>query len=324
MQKADDRAVAFERSAEDDTTAALKLLIAEALRRLAADYTSTVGSLANPVPPQATAAVKAAVQRAVVAVASGMLTEVPTIVGKLREIATAGLRLGARAHPQRGRRAQLRPSRDVQRAIRAVRDQIEADVAALRVYANALQPATWADVTTVAAKAQQAANHVAAATRWIANRSVNDGATAVADSDGAQRLWVAERDACLTCLAYSGQVADAGEPFPAGLTFGKTSTVTAPLAGPPAHPNCRCRVQPWYGQDEPFGVPLPVALAREAQRSVLTGASESESRPAKLGAADRLLKTGLSGLPETVKLRARQKVAAGVRGWRPARRRAST
>lgn len=320
MTAHDDRALAFEKAAEDETSAALRLLVADAARRLAAEYVKLAGGVKIPLPAAAQDALRAAVKRIVAGLASGMLTEVPRIIDTLEEIATGGMRLGARANPQRqGRRHRARLSRDVAAAIAAVRRRFTADVETLR-HAAAGPIGTYRDVTTIAGRAAQVVDHVAASTRWIANRTVNDGAAQVADADHVARLWVAERNACLTCLAYAGELAAPGEPFPAGLSFGTTSTVQAALYGPPAHPNCRCRIQPWYGQDEPFGIPLPQALQREARRSVLSGASDFASRPAKLAAADRLLKTALVGLPDTVKLRAAVNVRAGVGAWRPAKR----
>jgi hypothetical protein len=193
-------------------------------------------------------------------------------------------------------------------------------LAAAQRLARTLDLRTHGDVTTLLARANQAVNTIGSTTRWVANRAVNEGAQAVADAAGVKRMWVAERDACLTCLAYAGNLADPGAPFPAGLTFGDSSVVKHPLMAPPAHPNCRCRVQPWLGTEPQFGVELPTALKREAQRSVLRGDSDYASRPAKQRAADRLLKTGLSGLPDIVKIRARRKVRAGPKVWKPAKR----
>lgn len=319
MQRHDEQALKFEQQAERDTTAALRLLLAEAARQLAAAYLRTVGDLKTPAPPQARDGLRAAVDRVITALATGLLAELPGLVDQLNKVIAGGLRLGAGTGPGRVK-VDPRPTRALAALVGDIATRLRDDVAAAQRFAAGTDLRRWGDVTTVLAKATQAVNAVAAGTREAANKAINDGARAAAEADGAQVLWIAERNACLTCLAYSGELADPGEPFPAGLTFGKTSTVKVPILSPPAHPNCRCRMQPWYGQDEPFGVPLPSALRREAQRSVLRGDSDYASRPAKLNAAGQLLAQGTSGLPDSVKLRAQMNVAAGLLAWRPAAR----
>jgi hypothetical protein len=324
MQAHDERALSFEQQAEEQTSAAVKLLLADAARRLAAEYIRAAGDLKTPVPDGAKDGLRAAVLRILAALASGMVSELPRIVEGLQQVIEGGLKLGTRAAPKRPARVRLRPSRELTAAIRKLRTQVREQLAAAEAHARAADLRRFSDVTTVMAKAQQAVNSVSAAARWASNRAVNEGAAAVADAAGVPRLWVAEAGACLTCLAYAGELAQPGEPFPAGLTFGDSSTVTEALDHPPAHPNCRCRIQPWYGTEPSFGIELPTALKREAQRAVLRGTSDHASRPAKLRAADRLLKTGLSGLPDTVKIRARAKVKAGPAAWKPAKRPAAT
>lgn len=172
--------------------------------------------------------------------------------------------------------------------------------------------ASDADVTAVVAPALAATNKAAAATRWAANRTVNVGTAAVAEYLDADELWIAERDACLTCLALSGQVRGPGETFDASLTFADKPMPLFPIGNPlpldhpPRHPGCRCRTRIWLG-----GSDLPQALQREAQRTVARGWSAYASEPAKLSAADRLLQHP-SLLPATVRHRARRAVATGT------------
>lgn len=126
-------------------------------------------------------------------------------------------------------------------------------------------------------------------------------------------VWVAERGACLTCLALSGQVADPGT----GMWFDEFATFDKrpmpvwppgmPLMGPPRHPHCRCRLRIIAASN----TMLPAALAREARRSVARGFSDHASRPARLSAADRLLAVG-ARLPVSVQGRAAQDVARGA------------
>ncbi|MET0911414.1 MAG: hypothetical protein ABWZ99_18260 [Ilumatobacteraceae bacterium] len=147
-------------------------------------------------------------------------------------------------------------------------------------------------------------------------RAGNEGATAIADRVGLPTVWVAETNACVTCLAYSGRVANPGKTFPSGLTYGKRSTVSERLDVPPAHPHCRCTVEPL--NDPSYAA----ALRREADRSVLRGFSlPSESMSVRIDAARRLLDRGVSA-PKSVIAYARRQVKAGsfpTRG-RPASR----
>lgn len=171
---------------------------------------------------------------------------------------------------------------------------------------------SWDGMLTAFAATGRVANDLDAGVAARVNETANGAARAVADAAEVGYVWVAERDThvCLTCLAYSGHTVKAGGSFPAGLTFGKKSTVKARLKTPPAHPACRCQLWPW-SEDWPqsSSVGFPDALRREAERSVLRGES-GESEPARLRAADRLLKRG-TDLPKTVKARARRAVKVG-------------
>jgi hypothetical protein len=79
-----------------------------------------------------------------------------------------------------------------------------------------------------------------------------------------------------------------------------------PIDGPPLHPHCRCRTVPWNTRWRPAGVPFPLALQREAHRSIAYGAGRpSESRAGRLRAVRELLRTEPDLLP-AVEARARQ------------------
>lgn len=131
---------------------------------------------------------------------------------------------------------------------------------------------------------------------------------------GLRVVWVAERNACLTCLRLSGTVIDpnSGMGFDEDATFGKPGSAPAvwppglPLMAPPRHPNCRCRLR-IIAADNAL---VPQALRREAQRSVLRGWSDHASRRSRLNAAERLLDRG-TRLPRTVQERARRDVTRG-------------
>lgn len=174
--------------------------------------------------------------------------------------------------------------------------------------------------------------------RFLTNRAINDTTRQIAGSattlqppgvtgepplstngrtplieTGLVVVWVAERDACLTCLALSGHVSDPN----AGLGFDEFATFSPrpapgvwppgmPLMGPPRHPNCRCRLRILAADN----TMVPEALRREAERSVARGFSGHDSRRSRLGAADMLVRRA-NRLPRTVNERAAKNVAAG-------------
>jgi len=151
-----------------------------------------------------------------------------------------------------------------------------------------------------------------AAVRQVAAAVVNEAAAAgselAAHKTGADGLvWVAERDACLTCQALSGQTVTVGQRFPAAVTFGDKPLRWRRFTGrPPRHPHCRCRVQPWHGEQS-----VITSLLREARRSVIRGFSlPSESNAARLRAARRLLARGAQ-LPRSVEAYGAGSVARG-------------
>lgn len=163
-------------------------------------------------------------------------------------------------------------------------------------------------VTKATADARKAVTRVEATVATEIVTSATTGTVDVARQTGSPLVWIAERDGCLHCLAYSGQTtATTFDPY---LSFderalGRGHVLGAPLAGPPLHPNCRCVTELW----DPKDVGFVEGLQREARRSVLQGKADA-SEPAKLRAADRLLELG-SGLPKTVESKARRAVRDG-------------
>lgn len=169
-------------------------------------------------------------------------------------------------------------------------------------------------LTALGAGGQRTASEIERAARTAANEAATAAARAVAAENGVGLLWVAERDACVHCLAYAGKTVEPGKLFPSDLTYGdkpldQPDGRSKGLDGPPLHPNCRCTVRPF---DTEWDSDLPVALEREARRSVALGFKlDSEPSSVRLRAADRLLSSGRHGLPKTVTARARRAVAAG-------------
>lgn len=211
-------------------------------------------------------------------------------------------------------------SEDLSPAVQQVLDDLDDDIAehlvrADRELGRLADDAAFSDAVTAASSAAQAATAAERAAAWVTNRSANDGVTAVADELGVERIWVPERDACVHCLGLAGETSVNGV-FDATKTFGTKPLPVWPgpdLDGPPRHPNCRCRTQPWLGSVTPDGVPdQRGALKREAERSILTGwRLPSESERVRLGAAEQLLTSG-TNLPASVKARARTAVKRGA------------
>lgn len=187
------------------------------------------------------------------------------------------------------------PPKPLVAAARAAEKNVVAELAKARKLARA-----GADPLTVLAPVNGARTSLERSVAYLVNAAGNAGATAVADAADVPTVWVAETNACVTCLAYSGIVAEPGKPFPAGLTYGKRSTVTSPAKHPPAHPNCRCTVEPLNAPE------YAAALRREADRSVLRGFSlESESMGTRVDAAARLVERGVDAPKSVVAFAAR-------------------
>lgn len=305
-QQQADEALAYEHRAADQVTAQPQAQVNAALAAITAAYILAAGTTSAPLPAEAVSGFRATVVR--------VLSRLRWGVGPaLRRQALTGWTLGVR-QAQRitgPGRVPTDLSPELLAAIRDVDINAAQDLREAVLAAQVLPVDSYPRVVTATAKASGAVRRVEATTRWVANKAVNEGSTAVAEAHGMSRLWVTEVGACLTCLAYAGHVAAPGEPFPAGLTFGDHSTVKEPIDGPPAHPGCRCHAEPWIGTSPSFGVSLPNALRREALRQVALGRSQYASEPARVRAADRLLHTPNS-LPDIVKIRGRRAVRAGT------------
>lgn len=167
------------------------------------------------------------------------------------------------------------------------------------------QSALGADDDTLLAPLLVLATAASRLATLAVNDAGNEGSAAVADAANVPLVWIAETDACVDCLAYSGQVCDPGDDFPGGLTYADMSRFDEALPGPPLHPNCRCTVEPLGDQS------FADALRREADRSVLRGFSlPGESMTTRIDAARRLLARGVDA-PKSVIAYAEKSVAAG-------------
>jgi hypothetical protein len=177
---------------------------------------------------------------------------------------------------------------------------------------------TQADASAVAGKVKAAKATIEGHARSVANEGINAGTAAVATHMELRLLWVAERNACLDCLAHAGHAVTPGDLFP-GVSFDPRSRPRE-VEFPPLHPNCRCQVRTFDG---PAGPPPPdrssispaARLAAEARRSVVYQWTDYESGPAQRRAAEALLRAG-AGLPASVEQRARRMLRAKGGGKR--------
>jgi hypothetical protein len=144
-----------------------------------------------------------------------------------------------------------------------------------------------ASVLTITAPLTRSVADMGAAAQYAVHRSANEAVMSAAAQAGAKTVFVPERDACVDCIEQGGQTDDDGFELP------------------PLHPWCRCEVQTYDDPD------VPLALKREAIRSVLRGFSlPSESEAERLRAAAAMLKKRPQA-PESVKAYARRAVAEG-------------
>ncbi|GAA1281383.1 hypothetical protein [Saccharothrix xinjiangensis] len=180
-------------------------------------------------------------------------------------------------------------------------------------------------VREVLAPAQQAVTTAETTTAWTIHRAANAGIEAMARALGAERLWIAERDACPDCLALSGAISVDGV-FDVAPAFGEPATPVwpaPPLRCPPRHPRCRCRTRLWLGRTR-RNSNLPELLQADAERSILLGLRRpGDSERRRLRAAAWLLDNGTTA-PKTVQDRARRAVRAQAFPSAPRRRSTST
>lgn len=181
--------------------------------------------------------------------------------------------------------------------------------AALVQARGVLREATSLEQALVAVAIASPHTRAERAARTATNLASNKGLNAVTDAHtDLVAIWVAERDACVHCLAYQGHKRVEGG-YPAGLTFGKKPLRTDRVPEPPLHPFCRC-TQMLVHKDE--AVAIQAGLQREAKRSILRGFSlESESGAVRIDAARRLLAKNPT-MPKSVKAYARSAIAKGA------------
>ena len=238
----------------------------------------------------------------------------------LQREADAALRLGAQhAGEQAGITVDIAQLVIDETAQRVIQSTPAAAVTRLLRAADGLATAqNGQQLQAALAVADQAVPAVNTGSTYLTNYVANDAARQVSANIGAKLLWIAERDACVICLALAGEIADpmTGLGFDEFATYGPYEPPSIwpygmPLMRPPRHPHCRCQVCVWLGT-APGQPDLPSSLKREAARSILKGWSlPSESNRVRLRAAEQLLAAGGRGLPRTVQERAARDVARG-------------
>ncbi|MFI6140323.1 hypothetical protein ACIBCC_19310 [Streptomyces griseus] len=188
----------------------------------------------------------------------------------------------------------------------AVDEQVSRSLAALKTRTVR----RWSDVLTGIGIARSATSAVERHVATAVTEVVNDTLQMTVRMVGGMRLWIAEADACVTCSAYSGLLADAGASFPGGLSWdpSRRNDGADRIDLPPVHPRCRCRVLPWLPRWSAGEVPLPLHLQRQARSNIARGhARPSESRAARVRAAAELLRSGVD-LPPDVRAAAQRAV----------------
>lgn len=173
----------------------------------------------------------------------------------------------ARPQPP-GRHGPVGP--DAQAAI----DQIPAAVEEEHQHALALLTAATltamgaAGLAGVFSRAGRAVTRIARAVAVTVTSAAAWGVASVARAIGptVRLLWVAEPGACPACAAYAGRTILPGGEFPGSLSLAPRRTLfTAPIAGPPRHPHCRCSLIPWLPAWHTGGTSLPDLLRRRAR-----------------------------------------------------------
>ena len=245
------------------------------------------------------------------------LLEPRQLLAAVEREARQAIDLAAGANGGTGVRLPLEP--EIQRAMRSAIDSAQAQLT--RAVGTLETATTPMQAETALTQAKGVAGHLATGAEYAVNSAANSAPKRIAIARGQKLVWVAERDACVVCLALSGDVVDPfdGEAFDEEATFGKPGSAPIvwppgmPLSSPPRHPHCRCVIQVWNGSVIGGFLSWPERLKHEALRSVARGWSlPSESNVARLRAAERILRDGRAGqLPKSVQAEAERAVGTG-------------
>jgi hypothetical protein len=303
---------ALERRVRDSVAGDLRAALLDLERAITAFYLTTAGSSHHKLPEEAQRRLRAAL----VDVLGGLeqrdyATTRQVLVGGARAALVGG-------GEDLGVAVATRLPGDLRGALTAMTAGMREELAQARRLAQRGSLERYGDVQAVLATARKALNRADRTAVWMVHRAHNEGRSRAIDRlwrEGAQvhRLWRAEQDACPLCLGFAGALAEPGEAFaPVVEVADPSARPPWQVFGPPAHPFCRCQLEWWFGAGEVSltEVDLPVALRREAQRSIASGRAQG-SVPARLRAADRLLRVADLMLPKTVLKRTREALQAG-------------
>jgi hypothetical protein len=299
-----------------------------ATQRILALYISFAGSLNNELPTHLRRTFADAAAQVIAAVAFTNRTALQALVRQALVLGAADAAYTGTAAAATAVAQPIRPELEdwVQQIVGTLAERVFATIASAQALPQILRPGDHKTVMVIIGKMSEAGNIAERDTRWAVNAAYNQSFRERADAQRVPVVWVAEFDACLHCLAYSGEVAQPGWPFPLNLTFyrdpaGNPKPLKHPpgrvLWGPPLHPNCRCSLELYLGstgypvmpwETEEFTVAQ--ALRREAERTVLRGEAGVDSQPALVRAASALLSRG-TALPITHQRRARRAIRAG-------------
>lgn len=310
----DAESVAFEEAMEAAVTASFASQVADAVQRFLAAFVQ-LAQRAGELTAEVVASLRQLADR-LFDIRPDMRAEADRLAFKGFEL---GVRQAARQHGQEIKVGTSFTDEELIQVIGTLDRRAGLKLAHAREMARTLPLKTVSDATRVTATATGAVNGARRDARWAATRSLSEGTARAAVQVGMRLLWVPERDACLHCLAYAGQVVVPGALFPAGLTFADKPLTLPAVPYPPRHPGCRCRVELYAGPDarnDRSAHDEASVLKREAQRSVARGLSDYASEPARLRAADRLIRRG-AFLPPTVIARAARDVRRGKFTARP-------
>ena len=318
----------LELQAVEAAVGGLRRQLQRATQRILALYISLAGSLDNELPGHLRRAFADAASQIIAAVA---FTNRAALQALVRQALAMGAQDAAYAGTAAAAAAAAQPVRPeledwVQTLVGTLAQRVFATVAAAQALPHILQPGDSKTVMVIIGKLNQAGNVAERDTRWAVNAAYNQSFRDRANAADLSVVWVAEFDACLHCLAYSGEVAQPSYPFPLDLTFyrgpdGEAKPLKHPpgrvLWGPPLHPNCRCDLELYLGSEgypvmpwESEEFTVAQALRREAERTILRGEAGVDSQPALVRAASALLSRG-TRLPVTHQRRARRAIKAG-------------
>lgn len=177
-------------------------------------------------------------------IATGVERDVPAI---LRQEAERALRLGVEHAAQQIGAAVEAVETVLDETTRRVVDSTGPAAAdqLLRAAAQIERAQTGADLQTALATADRSVATVNTGSTYATNQAANEGTRRVAVARGERLLWIAERNACVVCLALAGHVIDpnSGEGFDELATYGPYAPPEVwppgmPLMQPPRHPHC--------------------------------------------------------------------------------------